>query len=211
MLAIGALSCALIMAPVLNLLARAYGIGIPTAAHPNPLLAPQATLMASVSKGMFGGVLPWGMVWAGAAIGAAIIVIDEVLKVRGARFRVPVLAAAVGIYLPLKLTVPIFLGGFLAYLVERATGMVGGSVEDKERLHRRGVLFSAGLITGEALMGIFMAFPIAFSGRMDVLALPAQWRFGQWVGLLIFGVIAWFLYRASAFQQEQAVVASAIE
>src|SRR5437764_14230709 len=43
MLAIGAFSCALVMAPVLNLLLKAYGIGVPTAEHPNPLLAPQAT------------------------------------------------------------------------------------------------------------------------------------------------------------------------
>jgi len=117
MLAIGAVSCAFVMAPVLNLLEKAYGIGVPTAAHPNPLLAPQATLMASVSKGMFGGALPWGMVWAGAAIGAAIITLDEILKARRARFRAPVLAAAVGIYLPLELTVPIFLGGLVAYFV----------------------------------------------------------------------------------------------
>ena len=62
MLGIGALSCALVMAPVLNLLLEAYGIGVPTAEHPNPLLAPQATLMASVAKGMFGGELPWDMI-----------------------------------------------------------------------------------------------------------------------------------------------------
>ncbi len=75
--------------------------------------------MASVSKGMFGGALPWGMIWTGVAIGAAIIVLDEILKARGARFRAPVLAASFGIYLPLELTVPIFLGGLIAYLVER--------------------------------------------------------------------------------------------
>ena len=62
MLAIGAASSALVMAPVLNLLLKAYGIGVPTAEHPDPLLAPQATLMASVAKGMFGGELPWNMV-----------------------------------------------------------------------------------------------------------------------------------------------------
>ena len=53
MLGIGAFSCALIMAPVLNLLANAYGIGAPTPAHPNSLAAPQANLMASVARGLF--------------------------------------------------------------------------------------------------------------------------------------------------------------
>ena len=62
MLAIGAFSCALIMAPVLNLLAAAYGIGAPTPSIRNSLSAPQATLMASVAKGMFGGKLPWDMI-----------------------------------------------------------------------------------------------------------------------------------------------------
>ena len=202
MLAIGAVSCAMIMAPVLNLLEKAYGIGVPTEGHPNPLLAPQATLMASVAKGMFGGHLPWGMVWIGATIGAVIIVIDHLLKGSGKGYRAPVLAAAVGIYLPLELTVPIFLGGLLIYIVERTMG-VGNDPDAKERLHRRGVLFAAGLITGEALMGIFIAIPIVTSGKADVLALPERFQPGAWgelLGLGILALIAWFLYRAAISQ-----------
>lgn len=194
MLAIGAISCALVMAPVLNLLAKAYGIGVPTAEHPNPLLAPQATLMASVARGLFGGELPWNLIWIGAAIGAVIIAIDEVLKKKQAAFRVPVLAAAVGIYLPLDLTVPIFLGGLLAYIVERAVKARTGS-NDVERIHRKGVLFSAGLITGEALMGIIIAAPIVASGRADVLALPGGLQFGELLGLVIFAIVGFVLYR----------------
>lgn len=197
MLAIGAFSCALVMAPVLNLLAKAYGIGVPSEAHPNPLLAPQATLMASVAKGMFGGKLPWGMVWIGAAIGAAIIVLDEGLKRRGARFRVPVLATAVGIYLPLELTVPIFAGGLLAWIVERAQNVHPHDEVARDRVHRKGILFSAGLITGEALMGIVMAIPIVAAGKADVLALPEAWQFGGWLGLAMLGAIAWLLYRTA--------------
>ena len=194
MLAIGAISCALVMAPVLNLLAKAYGIGIPTETHPNPLLAPQATLMASVARGLFGGELPWNLIWIGAGIGAVIIAIDEVLKRKQAAFRVPVLAAAVGIYLPLDLTVPIFLGGLLAYIVERAVKARTGS-NDVERIHRKGVLFSAGLITGEALMGIIIAAPIVASGRADVLALPGGLQFGEFLGLVIFAIVGFVLYR----------------
>ncbi len=194
MLAIGAISCALVMAPVLNLLAKAYGIGVPTPEHPTPLLAPQATLMASVARGLFGGELPWDLIWIGAAIGAVIIAIDEVLKKKQASFRVPVLAAAVGIYLPLDLTVPIFLGGLLAYIVERAIKARTGS-NDIERIHRKGVLFSAGLITGEALMGILIAAPIVLSERADVLALPANLQFGEGFGLVIFAVVGFVLYR----------------
>lgn len=197
MLAIGAISCALVMAPVLNLLAKAYGIGVPTADHPNPLLAPQATLMASVAKGMFGGELPWTLIWIGAAIGAVIIAIDEMQKKRGSSFRVPVLAAAVGIYLPLDLTVPIFLGGLLAHLVERATGMHNDPAA-AERIHQKGVLFSAGLITGEALVGILIAIPIVTAGQADVLALPGNLQFGELPGLVIFALIGYLLYRIAA-------------
>src|SRR5690606_5696910 len=191
MLAIGALSCALVMAPVLNLLAQAYGIGVPPSAeHPSPLLAPQATLMASVARGIFGGELPWTTIGVGAGIGALIIVVDEVLKARKASFRVPVLACAVGIYLPLELSVPIFAGGLLAHLVQRARG---GSDSEASR----GTLFAAGLITGEALMGIVIAMPIVASGSADVLALPSAWQFGEWLGLVLMGLVVWMLWRTA--------------
>ena len=196
MLGIGAFSCALIMAPVLNLLDQAYGIGDPT--RPGSLQAPQATLMASVAKGMFGGHLPWEMIGAGAVIGALIIAFDGWLKARNSSFRVPVLAAAIGIYLPLELMVPIFLGGLLAWLVERRHGVVGADEEVRDRVHRPGVLFSAGLITGEALMGIFIAIPIVVSGRADVLALPEQFHFGQIVGLVVLLAVGWLIYRTGA-------------
>lgn len=194
MLGIGALSCAFIMAPMLNLLDAAYGIGAPTPEKPNSLAAPQATLMASVANGMFGGQLPWIMIGIGVAVGVAVIVLDEILKARKAKFRVPVLAAAIGIYLPLELMVPIFLGGFLSWLVERRHELQSDGPE-RDRIHRPGTLFSAGLITGEALMGIAIAVPIVLSQRGDVLALPEPWQLGQWVGLAVLAAVGWRLYR----------------
>ena len=196
MLAIGSISCALVMAPTLNLLATAYGIGVPTAEHPNPLLAPQATLMASVARGMFGGALPWGMVAIGAGIGIAVIVLDEILRKRGSTFRTPVLAVAVGIYLPLELMVPIFLGGLLNHVAQRKLG-TSNDPEENERVQRKGMLFAAGMITGEALMGIIIALPIVGSGRADVLALPESWQFGRLFGLAVFIVLAAWLYRTA--------------
>jgi putative OPT family oligopeptide transporter len=198
MLMIGSLSCALIMAPILNLLAAAYGIGPPTPEHPHSLAAPQATLMASVAKGMFGGKLPWDMIGLGAVVGALTIVLDEWLKSRGSKFRVPVLAAAIGIYLPLELMVPIFLGSLVAYFVERRQGVVNADDTAKEHAHRPGTLFSAGLITGEALTGILIAIPIVVSGRADVLAMPGSLHFGQIVGLVVLAIVGWLLYRSGA-------------
>lgn len=197
MLAIGAASSALVMAPVLNLLAKAYGIGVPSEAHPDPLLAPQATLMASVAKGIFGGSLPWGMIQIGALLGIAIIIVDESLKARGSTFRTPVLAVAIGIYLPLELMVPIFAGGLLAHLAERHLRRAGVAKNDLEHRNRKGILFAAGMITGEALMGIGIAVPIVTSGSADVLALPQALHFGGLVGLALLGALAWWLYRTA--------------
>jgi putative OPT family oligopeptide transporter len=197
MLGIGAASSALVMAPVLNLLAKAYGIGIPTEAQPDPLLAPQATLMASVAQGMFGGQLPWDMIAVGAVIGVLIIVVDEQLRARQATFRTPVLAVAVGIYLPIDLMTPIFLGGLIGWLAQRLFKQRSVGAEDQERRLRNGLLFAAGLITGEALMGIAIAIPIVSSGNAEILALPDALRFGEWLGLGILLILTYLLYRTA--------------
>jgi putative OPT family oligopeptide transporter len=201
MLAIGAFSCALVMAPVLNLLAAAYGIGAPTAEHPHPLSAPQATLMATVAKGLFGGALPWDMIAIGGVIGAVIIAFDAWLKARGSHFRMPVLAAAIGIYLPLELMVPIFIGGFITYLVEKKLGVNPHDEAERDRIHRPGTLFSAGLITGEALMGILIALPIVIWKSATVLSLPDALLPGETVklvlGVLILTWVGWLMYRTA--------------
>ena len=202
MLGIGALSCALIMAPVLNLLLKAYGMGPATPEHPQSLQAAQATLMEAVSRAMFGGELPWNMVLAGVGVGAGIIVCDEILKARKAGFRTPVLAAAVGIYLPMDLSVPIFIGGVLAWMAERTFASaplpgIAPEPQEKERAGRKGMLFAAGLITGEALVGVLIAIPIVATGRDDVFALPASLQFGGWLGLLVVAALAVWLYRAA--------------
>jgi putative OPT family oligopeptide transporter len=199
MLAVGGVSSALIMAPVLSLLAEAYGLGVPTAAHPNPLLAPQANLMASVANGIFGGELPWIMIGIGATIGVVIIIIDALLKKSGAAWHFPVLACAVGIYLPVELSVPIFAGGLVTHLVEMRFPP-GDAEGDRERVHQKGTLFSAGLITGEALMGIFIAIPIVVVGSADILALPEALHFGGWLGLAMLAVVGVLLFMVAVNQ-----------
>jgi len=187
---IGVVSAMLVMAPILNLLLQAYGIGPATDEQPDALLAPQATLMASVAQGVFGEGLPWNMVGLGVLIGIAIICLDEYLKYRRAKWRAPVLAVAVGIYLPLELAVPIFAGGVIAYFA-------GNHIEKKSAARsdsrRRGVLFGAGLITGEALIGILMAIPIVLTGDPEVFALGM--KLSSLVGLAVIIIIAVTYYR----------------
>jgi putative OPT family oligopeptide transporter len=152
------------MAPILQLLLESYGIVNPVSPDREPLAAPQATLMASVARGVFEQNLPWMMVGIGAAVAVAIIIADLVLESRNAKFRMPVLAVAVGIYLPIELATPILIGGLLSWIAHRfhLRRSAGGTI-DKPGLAalQSGLLFAAGLITGEALVGILLAIPIA--------------------------------------------------
>src|SRR5690606_41531427 len=104
-----------------------HGMRAPTPEGPNARLAPQATLTASVAQGVCGGGLPWDMVGYGAAIAAAIIVLDEWLKRRESTWRAPVLAVAVGIYLPLELAVPLLICGLVGHPASRPRGGRGAA------------------------------------------------------------------------------------
>ncbi len=161
---LGVVVAAFVMAPVLNILHEGYGIG-------KGLQAPQATLMGTTAFGVFEGGLPWLFIGIGAAIAVVVIAIDIVLEKRKAKFRIPVMAFAVGVYLPFELNVPIFLGGLIAFLVERYLHQTKASPERRGEVERMGLLAAAGFITGEALMGIAMAIPIAATGDKNVLTM----------------------------------------
>jgi putative OPT family oligopeptide transporter len=197
---VGIIAAAFVMAPTLTLLLRAYGIGVPTVEHPRPLPAPQATLMASVARGVFQGGLPVNMVFLGILLAVVVIGVDAFLERRGSSFRMPVLAMAIGIYLPLQLSVAIFLGGLVAWLA----GRTHPTAEAREAGERSGVLFAAGLITGEALIGIGMAVPIVASGRADVLAFWGVHE-DNWPGMVLLAVVMYLLYRSAARTRRSAV------
>tara|TARA_Y100000741_G_scaffold363622_1_gene352321 strand:+ start:2263 stop:4137 length:1875 start_codon:yes stop_codon:yes gene_type:complete len=176
---VGTVSSAIVLGLVLDILHTAYTIGSPT------LSAPQATLMKSVADGVFNGNLPWTFVYIGGLIAVVLILIDLRQEKIGSDFRVPVLAVAVGIYLPITLTVPIFIGGMINHFGKTA----GGS----DASEKKGLLMSSGFITGEALMGILVAVPIFISGQKD------WWPQLSGMGLLgpvLFLAMIFWLYRA---------------
>jgi putative OPT family oligopeptide transporter len=195
MLGIGVLASAAVMAPVMNVLLFAYGIGEP--AHPGvkALPAPQANLVKSVAEGMFGGTLPTGMIGIGVLVGALIIALDLYLKRRGSRWNAPVLAVAVGIYLPLDVSTPILAGGIVAEFVDLWHARHSAGL-DQEKLKQNGMLFAAGMITGEALVGIFIAMCIWASGNSDVLAVAAEMLGGKWVAAVLLLAICYWMFRA---------------
>jgi len=203
-LLIGCLVGAAVVAPVLNLLYQAYGF---TGALPRPgmdpdqaLAAPQATLMLAIAQGIITRHLNWTMILTGIAIGAALIVVDEVLKRSASSARLPVLAVGIGAYLPPTATAPLVVGALLAwgvgrYLRRQGAGGAGHADADRkdwvERAERRGTLLACGLIVGESLVGVALAAVIGFSGHAAPLALVGDSFEGaaQWLGLAVFVLV----------------------
>ena len=128
---IGALASSFVMAPILNLLIAGYGIAGTATARAGALAAPQAFLMAKVTQGVFSGGLPWGMIAIGAALAAVLAVTDT-----------PIMPVAIGLYLPFGLSVTIFVGALI------------GEWLGKEEEGGPKLLFAAGMVAGEALMGV---------------------------------------------------------
>jgi putative OPT family oligopeptide transporter len=214
MLAIGTLTGAAVIAPVLTLLQHAYGFAGQAIPGPRPLPAPQANVMASVAKGVFQGGLPWTFIVIGMVGAAGLIILDRILESRRSTFRTPVLAVAIGFYLPFAQSVAIFLGGVIATLVKRALVRQRADKEMLEVSEQKSVLFASGLITGEALMGIIVAIPVVLMKNRGLdLPLTSLWQqkaeswlpslrtgigdYGAWVGLAVLLLIALWAYRTS--------------
>jgi putative OPT family oligopeptide transporter len=158
-LALGALGSAAVIPLVLGVLDSDQGIGRPSHPGAHPLAAPQATLMKDLSTGIFGAGINWNFILFGCGLAVLVIALDEVLARRNAKFRTPILAVAVGIYLPFGLSVLIFIGGMLSWLVARRFG--AKTHEQRVALENSGMLLAAGLITGEAIMGVGIALAVA--------------------------------------------------
>jgi putative OPT family oligopeptide transporter len=141
-LVIGVITSALVIGWTTMYLHRVFGIGTPA------IPAPQATLMATIIKGLLSQNLPWGLV----LVGVFISVTLELCGIRSLSF-------AVGSYLPIATTAPIFAGGLVRAFVERRTG------KPEESEVGAGTLFSSGLIAGGSLCGILYAVLVG-TGRI---------------------------------------------
>ncbi len=188
---VGVVSGALLIAPILNLLLASKGIGVPTLLYPHPLSAPQATLMMSVASGIFGGNLPWGIIIIGGVIGVLIIAADEYFKRKKSNFKMPVLAVAVGLYLPFELDSSIFIGGLIAWLLEKGYQKAQNSTF-VDQAKNAGLLMASGLITGEALIGILIAVLTAVQWNFSISDDPLG---GSLIGLLILTTILIYFHQ----------------
>jgi putative OPT family oligopeptide transporter len=141
---VGAIASSFLMAPILNLLIAGYGIAGTVTARAGALAAPQAFLMAKVTEGVFHGGLPIGTIAAGAALAAILGFSDRYLERAGSSWRTPIMPVAIGLYLPFGLSVTIFLGALIH-------SIFGSEKSDESG---PGILLAAGLVAGEALMGV---------------------------------------------------------
>jgi putative OPT family oligopeptide transporter len=205
MLVVGVLAAAAVITPILDVLYNAYGIGT---ALPRPdmdpaeaLNAPTATVMSQLTMAIFTGSMNWFMFSLGAGFALLLICHELYMKKCGKSFRIPVLGVAVGIYLPLSIIFPIFLGGLVHYLAEKRIDknreILGVNFADKaKQVRQRGLLFSSGLIAGEAIMGIFLAVPFAAAQSTQIFSLrPADFgTMATVLGAAIFFAVTYYLY-----------------
>ncbi|WP_116116384.1 OPT family oligopeptide transporter [Austwickia chelonae] len=192
-LVIGVVFGSLVIPPVLQLMSTSFGfVGAPGAGA-NALAAPQASLISSLAKGVFGGSLDWGLIGLGAVIGGVVVAVDEVLGLVTKGWRLPPLAVGMGMYLPIALTLTIPIGALLGLVYDRWASRTA----DPERSKRMGILLATGLIVGESLFGVLFAGIVYATGEEEPLAVVGK-EFAmasQWLGVLAFVAIIWALYR----------------
>lgn len=169
---LGAVISALAIAGIMYLLNSAWGFGSPE------LPAPQGTLMKLVVEGVMGGTLPWGLIFCG--MGVAVVL--EIL-------RLPVLPFAVGLYLPIYLSTPIYIGGIIRWITEKF--FFKDNPEKNRLCVDKGVLYCSGMIAGEGIIGILLAVfaVIPFNGGSLLSFIDLGIPLGNWGSVLFFIII----------------------
>jgi putative OPT family oligopeptide transporter len=160
---IGIIVAGLVLFLPLSLLDRVWHFGS------SNLPAPQAGLMAMLSKGIVGGDMAWPLVIVGIFLGLAMIMIE--VK--------SVMLFSIGMYLPLGTTFAIFVGGIIRWVTDRLRDRRNLNDAQKARVENAGILTASGLIAGEALCGIAVAAVIARKLQHDPDAVPQLYQFAS--------------------------------
>ncbi len=201
-LILGVIFGAVIIPPVLDLLNRSFGfVGAP-GAGPDALAAPQAALISAIAQGVLGGTLDWGLIGLGAAIGAAAVLVDELLRAGGRGRSLPALGVGMGIYLPVGVTALIVVGAVLGFVYNRWAERRS----DPGFAERMGVLTATGFIVGDSLFNVAYAGLVAGSDDVDVLAVTEATGWQTPLGILLFAAVIVVLY---GWTRRQAAVALA--
>src|SRR3954468_21289572 len=192
-LIVGVAAGAAVIPFVLNLLAKASGfagaanVGV---VAPNPLPAPQATLISALAQGVIGGNLDWKMIGIGALVGVGLIVLDAALGALG-RTRIPPLAVGIGIYLPMSATFAVVLGALTATWYDG----VAKASPNPERAERLGTLVASGLIVGESLFGVLNAgLIVGFNSDAPIALVAEDFAVAPVLGAVLFTALVAALY-----------------
>ncbi|MEO8336063.1 MAG: oligopeptide transporter, OPT family [bacterium] len=190
-LIVGVASGAAVIPLVLNLLAKAYGFaGAPNigVVAPNPLPAPQATLISALAQGVIGGNLEWKMIGIGALVGVGLILLDLMLGAMK-KLRIPPLAVGIGIYLPMSATFAVIIGAVISHWYDKRAR----AMPNPGRAERLGTLVASGLIVGESLWGVFNAgLIVAFSKDAPIGLVPEDFALAKPLGVIGFiGAVVW--------------------
>lgn len=177
----GTIVPAFIIAPTMQLLYEAYGIGTPAREGVQALKAPQGVMFEKLVGGIFGAgeAIPWDLVGWGAAVGATAIFIDRVfLQPANTKFRLHAMPMAVGMYLPWTVTTPILLGGIAYVAVNWLSKRRGDDNVRRQSVVHRGLLFCSGVVAGEAIMGIAIA--VLYLVQLDLPIMQSWLEGDQW-------------------------------
>jgi putative OPT family oligopeptide transporter len=192
-LIVGIIAGSLVIPPILNLLAQAYGFaGAPNLATitAKPLPAPQASLISTLALGVIGRKLDWGMIGIGAGIGALIVALDSFLAARKS-LRLSPLAVGMGIYLPMSATLPVMIGAVIGWWYNKRAA----TLPDPARAQHLGVLVASGMIVGESLFGVLLAGLIVGLNNDAPLALVAgDFAPATMIGIASFVLLIVLLY-----------------
>lgn len=167
-LLVGVVAGSLVIPLVLNVLNHSNGFpGDPNrhAVMVEPLSAPQATLISSIARGVLNASLPWNDILIGMGLGAAFVVLDEILGALKL-MRLPPLAVGIGIYLPMSATLPVTFGAVLSWFYNRSADKKANG----EMIKRFGVLMASGLIVGESMLGVLNAAVVAATNNASPFA-----------------------------------------
>lgn len=193
-LIIGVLAGAVVIPPVLNLLAQAYGFAgapRPASAVAEPLPAPQASLIAALAQGVIEHDLNWTAILIGAGIGVVLVGLDEFLALRK-WLRLPPLAVGIGIYLPMSVTLPVVFGA----IVGRWYKGRAKKAKDPMYADRLGTLVASGMIVGESMFGVVLAGLIVATSKEAPLGLVgADFPFALIIGLGAYVALIAILFR----------------
>jgi putative OPT family oligopeptide transporter len=201
MLLLGVVVSSIVIPPVMQLLFNVYGIAgvMPHAGMDvsQTLPAPTAALLAAITQAVFQHSLPWMMMLAGASIILLVVICNHALNLQR-YLKLSIMGIAIGMYLPLASSFPLFLGGIIAWYVQKQLQKKHLSLEAENQRKQIGTRIACGLVAGSALLDVILAIPFSLLNGPDALRLVSeQWENNDGVILSVLStlLLAGWIYR----------------